>query len=166
MPDLDQDLPSRNELSWKALFASTEIERSMAQQLLDAGLCRPIDEHKYLTEIRMDPTGTAGDDSPLGQLAKSIVDSQPIELHAFAEEMSAILLTPPDPPVHKPEPEPAPEPELGTSMKKLARLEKPIEPSPKAWLTSPSALHLSSAKSGWTTRPSWMSASGSGNQLD
>jgi hypothetical protein len=130
MPDLNQDLPTRNELSWKALFAATEIEREMAKQLLDAGLCRDDDRHPYLVEIEQDPIGTAGDDSPLGAWIASIVAERPVELgriedlqpeHETQAQPAAPLL---------PEPS-APEP-LGRSMQKLLRQEKPPEPPVKA----------------------------------
>jgi hypothetical protein len=75
MPDLDQDLPTGNELSWKAMFASTETVRAMVYRLLDAGLCRDDDEHPLVTDHRLDSTGYGIDDSPSGRIIRDLVAS-------------------------------------------------------------------------------------------
>jgi hypothetical protein len=131
MPDLDQDLPTRNELSWKAMFASTETEREMAKQLLDAGLCRDDGEHALLAEHRFDLGGDAGDESPLGRLISSIVAEQPDERREFESEMESRNDTSSDPPVPLLPVPPESEP-LGRSMAKLMRVEPPPELPAKA----------------------------------
>jgi hypothetical protein len=91
MPDLDQDLPTGNELSWKAMFASTETVRAMVYRLLDAGLCRDDDEHPLVTDHRLDSTGYGIDDSPSGRIIRDLVDSQPEEISLFEPQIESVL---------------------------------------------------------------------------
>jgi hypothetical protein len=133
-------LPDRSELQWKAMFSATEIERQMAKRLLDAGLYQDDDTHPYLVDIRMDPSGDAAGNSSLGALVKEIVDNQPPE-----EPLDPPDFDEPDPPLvptggKTPEPEIA-APELGKSMQKLLRQDKPPEPParPKFYVPPPPA---------------------------
>jgi hypothetical protein len=122
MPDNDNLLPTRRELTWKSMFSPNEHELEAASQLLAFGLFREDDAHAYMEDIRLDPNGHYGDDSPGGRIIKNIVDGQLPEdqLEHFEEPV------PPPPPACGVTPEPGPtasvrpEDEVGTLAWKMA----------------------------------------------
>jgi hypothetical protein len=137
-PDPSNLLPTRGELVWKSMFASTEEERDAAKQLLAFGLCRKDDEHPTITDRRMDPSGHGIEASPMGALIKSICDSQPPEPHfgdPGADEPSGST-NPPPPLIPIPEDALTHE-DLGESMKKLLGIAKTVEPVKPKYTVAP-----------------------------
>jgi hypothetical protein len=136
-PDPSNLLPTRGELVWKSMFASSEAERDAAKQLLAFGLCRKDDEHPTITDRRMDPSGHGIEASPMGALIKSICDSQPPEPQfgdPGADEPTTGPTTPPPAPL-LPIP---PDEDLGESMKKLQGIAKPPpEPLKSKYFVAP-----------------------------
>jgi hypothetical protein len=131
MPDNNNHgLPDKTELQWKAMFSATEVERQMAQRLLDSGLYQDDRTNPYLVDIRLDPGGDVADHSPLGQLIKGIVDNQPPE--GPYDLPGADETEPPIAPTGDSSPEPPIQEPLGKSMAKLLGVEKPPEPPPRA----------------------------------
>jgi hypothetical protein len=131
-PDPSNLLPTRGELVWKSMFASSEEERDAAKQLLAFGLCRMDDEHPTITDRRMDPSGHGFEDSPMGEFIKSIIDAQPNEPE-FEEEMESLTPIPPAPLL----PIPEVTEDLGRSMKILMREHKQPEPPKPKYTVAP-----------------------------
>jgi hypothetical protein len=143
--DTGHRLPTRNELSYRALFCATPEIRELANRLLKSGIGIDDEIHPLIWQHQFDSDNTMGLDTPAGRLIEELVASQPEEGQQFAEEMMSVLLTPPESPKPEaPAPEPVrPENELGTLAWKMAHKDqrRPEPPAPpKYYVPNPPKL--------------------------
>jgi hypothetical protein len=135
------NLPSRSELLALSLFGSCEEERQLCKRLLVHAPPDREPENALMTLHRLYPEGSEAarmaDESPAGQAAEDIINSQPEEGAAGDDDVvSADIITEPV----RPAPEPEPEPEEPTSLAyKIAHPPEVKEPvRPKFTVARPS----------------------------